>query len=219
MPNAEQVIEQLRNERRRFRRVDVRKPGKLFLPKTAQELGCMVDDISPGGAEIHCDFILNKGERIVLYVDDIGRFEGNIARIDGAEAGIAFSSTPMKRERTAELLTMFLNREEVDTSHLRRHERVTVAGRIGVTRAGGDVLDCKVHDVSLSGLFLETEARPPIGEFVLVGPLAAHIVRHTPSGFGVEFLAVTFPNITSVAKRMSLKIVGHADVAPATGLR
>lgn len=219
MSNAEQVIEQLRGERRHFRRVPIDKPGKLFLPKTAQELGCMVDDISPGGAEIKCDFALKRGERVVLYVDDVGRFEGSIARTEGVVCGICFSSTALKRERTAELLTIYLNRNVVDTSNLRRHERVTVSGTIGITRAGGAVVACEVRDVSLSGLSLVTDSRLPLGEFVLVGHLAAHVVRHTAEGFGVEFLAVTFPNITTVAQKLGLEITGHSDVAQAGSLR
>src|ERR1700759_1809529 len=89
-------------EKRRFRRVTLDLPGRLFFPADEREERCTVIDLSPGGAAIKSAIEPEIGASVVLYVDGFGRFEGNIKRRDGGGFGIAFICTPAKRERTAE---------------------------------------------------------------------------------------------------------------------
>ena len=172
MKKPEDVIAKARSDRRKFRRVRIDLPGKLFLPTTAQEFPCTVVNVSPGGAMLHSDSPLQWGDKVVLYIDGIGRFEGVVARVDGFGIGIDFTSTALKRERTAEQLTVFINRSLVDEKTLRRHERVQVQGYCRLVRNTGQITPCEVMDVSVSGMSVKTDIRPPIGEFVLIGNLA-----------------------------------------------
>src|SRR5205085_9399354 len=80
-------------ERRRFRRVRVDLPGRLFIPADSREARCTVVDLSPGGAAVTCDTVLEAGTNLVLYVDGFGRFEGNVVRRDGFGFGMAFVCT------------------------------------------------------------------------------------------------------------------------------
>src|SRR6202012_4203038 len=105
-------------ERRRFRRVRLDLPGRLFMPQDGVEARCSVLDLSPGGAAIDCEPAPPHGPPVVLYVDGFGRFEGKVARRDGHGFGVAFICTPAKRERTAEQLTLFLNKLLVDETVL-----------------------------------------------------------------------------------------------------
>lgn len=204
MTSKDEIVARLRSDRRRFRRVSVDKPGKLYLPKTTQELACFVINMSPGGALLQCDYELKASEQVVLYVDGIGRYEGMIVRVDEEGEGVRFTSTPLKRERTAEQLTVYLNRDLIDENTLRRHERITVTGSVSVTRPGGKILVCEGMDLSLSGISLRTEEKPPVGEFVLIGPLAARVARHHADGIGLEFLGITFTSPEAVQRKLSL---------------
>ena len=102
---------------------------------------------------------------MVLYVDGFGRFEGTVARRDGHGFGVHFVCTPAKRERTAEQLTLFLNKALVDESVLRRHERTHQKGFAKFTRADGQIVNCEVMDISVGGVSLKTDVRPLIGEY------------------------------------------------------
>lgn len=175
-------------DRRRFRRVPLDLPGRLFIPADSHEARCTIVDMSPGGAAVACETVPEAGTPVVLYVDNFGRFEGLVARRDGYGFGIAFTCTPSKRERTAEQLTLFINKTLVDQSVLRRHERSSQKGFAKFTRADGQVVHCEVMDISVGGVSLKTDIRPPIGEFVLIAQIAGRIARHHGDGIGIEFV-------------------------------
>ncbi len=186
--DAEPVVAKAGAERRRFRRVRVDLPGRLFVPSDAREARCTISDLSPGGAAIVCEMIPEAGTPVILYVDGFGRFEGNVVRRDGYGFGIAFICTPSKRERTAEQLILFLNKALVDESVMRRHERSNQKGFARYTRADGQIVHCEVMDISVGGVSLRTDVKPPIGEFVLIAQIAGRVARHHADGIGIEFV-------------------------------
>ena len=185
------VIRKARAERRRFRRVRVDLPGKLFVPGSGQEGACKVLDLSPGGAQVQCDLALELETQIVLYIEGFGRFEGTVVRLGDSGFGVRFICTSLKRERTAEQLTLFMNRSLVNEADLRRDDRTPTKGLTRFTRGDGQLVPCEVLDLSLSGISVKTDIRPPIGEFVLIGQLAGRIARHHAEGIGIEFVGGT----------------------------
>jgi hypothetical protein len=188
MKDADPATAKAGAERRRFRRVRVDLPGRLFIPADSREARCTVVDLSPGGAAISCETALEAGTVLVLYVDGFGRFEGNVVRCEGCGFGMAFVCTPSKRERTAEQLILFLNKSLVDESVLRRHERSSQKGFAKFTRADGQIVQCEIMDMSVSGVSLRTDVKPPIGEFVLIAQIAGRVARHHTDGVGIEFV-------------------------------
>ena len=184
------VLEKARAERRRFRRVRVDLDGRVFVPSDSREAVCKVVDMSPGGASVECEVVPATGTPIILYVDGLGRFEGAVARTSASGFGVRFSSTQLKRERTAEQLTLLLNKGLVDDDTLRRHERTSSNALTRFTRSDGSTVKCEVQDFSTSGISLKTQVKPAVGEFVLIGQLAGRIVRHHSDGVGIEFVGL-----------------------------
>ena len=177
-----------RTERRRFKRVRVELAGRLFTPADGKEARCQIRDLSPGGAAIGCELMPVPGTQVVLYVDGFGRFEGQVMRLDDGTFGVHFACTALKRERTAEQLTLFLNKDLVDESSLRRHERTSHKGFAKFTRADGQIVPCEVMDISVGGVSLKTDVKPIIGEFVLIAQMAGRVARHHEYGIGIEFV-------------------------------
>jgi hypothetical protein len=188
MTESEPALIQARAERRRFRRVRVDLPGRLFTPADGKEAHCQILDLSPGGAAIACEMLPEPGTQVILYVDGFGRFEGQVMRMDDSSFGVHFSCTALKRERTAEQLTLFLNKDMVDETVMRRHERTSQKGFAKFTRADGQIVHCEVMDISASGVSLKTDMRPPIGEFILIAQMAGRVARHHEQGIGIEFV-------------------------------
>lgn len=193
MKDVEPVIAKVRAERRRFKRVPVDLPGRLFVPSEQHEARCTVVNLSPGGAAIECELHPASDVQVVLYIDGFGRFEGTVIRREGGDFGVRFNCTPLKRERIAEQLMLFLNKTIVDSTVIRRHERAPTKGFTRFTRADGQLVKCEVLDLSTGGVSVKTDLRPPIGEYVLIGQMAGRIARHHETGIGIEFVGAPAP--------------------------
>jgi len=58
-----------------------------------------------------------------------------------------------------------------------------------VTLADGSVYPCLIIDVSLSGIAVSSEVRPPlIGTPLAIGACVGRVIRHMPNGFAVKFV-------------------------------
>lgn len=200
------VIAKALAERRRFRRVPVNLPGRLFIPATSMEAQCKVVDLSPGGASIQCDTAPDIDTHIVLYIDGFGRFEGSVARRDASGFGLRFNATALKREKTAEQLTLFLNKALLDDTIVRAHDRTPTKGVAQFTRADGTVVKCEVIDLSPTGVSVKTALRPQVGEFVLIGQLAGRVARHHADGIGIQFVGLTHDKPTADQLHASLTL-------------
>ena len=149
--DAEPIVAKAKAERRRFRRVRVDLPGG-FSPRRRQGSPLHRLNLSPGGAAIDCDVIAGNrhaGGAVCGRLRPLRR-HGGAARRPWLRR--AFVCTPAKRERTAEQLTLFLNKALVDETVLRRHERTHQKGFAKFTRADGQIVNCEVMDISVGGV-------------------------------------------------------------------
>ena len=162
--------------------------GRLFIPADEREAPCQITDLSPDGAKVRCEIIPEAGTAIVLYIDGLSRFEGTVARHADDAFSVQFVCSAAKRERTAEQISLFLDKGFDGGSILRRHERSNKKGSVKFTRAGGQIVQCEVMDISVSGVSLKTDIRPPIGEFVLIADIAGRVLRYHEQGIGIEFV-------------------------------
>jgi PilZ domain len=183
------VVERAKAERRHFLRVRLELAGRFFLPSDNREAECKIVDLSPGGAQITSETVPGEDAQIILYVDGFGRLEGNVTRPSEGSFGVNFHCSAAKRDKIAEQLTLYMNRDVVDEASMRRHDRAPTKGLARFTRANGEILSCEVLDLSLSGVSLKTDARPPMGEIVLIGQSAGRVVRHHENGIAIEFVS------------------------------
>lgn len=186
--DREKVVARAKAERRQYLRVRVDLTGRLFIPSDSREARCKVVDLSPGGAQVVSEFVPPVDTQVILYIDGFGRFEGVVARPLEGSFGVRFQCSALKREKIAEQLTVYLNRDLVDESVVRRHDRAPTKGLARFTRANGEIVNCEVLDLSLSGVSLKTDARPPLGEVVLIGQTAGRVARHHDNGIAIEFV-------------------------------
>lgn len=177
-------------ERRRFQRVKVTLYGRYML-QDHSEHPCRVIDMSPGGVALLAERTGNPGERVVAYLDHVGRIEGRIARLFDGGFAMTINASERKRDKLASQLTWLANRHELNLSEDRRHERITPGNQAATIHIPGEGrYPCRIVDLSLSGAAVETEVRPEVGSQVLLGPLRSMVVRHFDGGIAVEFAVV-----------------------------
>jgi hypothetical protein len=187
VPEPKTALRSLTDERRRFQRVRVDLLGRYMLPDR-REFPCQVVDMSPGGMALIAPVAGQPGERVIAYVDHLGRLEGHIARILQNGFAMTISATPRKRDKLAAQLTWLANRNILGLPEDRRHGRT--APRNPITRLilpNGLNVSVRIIDVSQSGAGIATDQRPPIGSLVTLGKVQARVVRHLEDGFAVEF--------------------------------
>jgi hypothetical protein len=175
-------------DRRRHRRVLWQVPVR-GLTGSGEEFTCNTIDVCAGGIRINLARPLEKGENLVLYVEDIGRVEGVIVRVLN-EVGYAveFRVPQRKREKIADALTWLVNKDKLGLTDERIDERRSATGQVIAIHGKEISIACAVADVSLFGVALKTAGpRPMIGDRVQIGERAGTCVRYIDGGFAVDF--------------------------------
>jgi PilZ domain len=184
----------LRDERRRFQRVRVNLLGRYMLADR-REFPCQVIDMSPGGMAVIAPVNGRAGERVIAYIDHIGRVEGTLIRQFGNGFAMTIAATPRKRDKLAAQLTWLAKRHELGLPEDRRHGRIVPRNPVTqLVLPNGTAMTCRLIDMSLSGAAVVTEERPPIGALVQLGKVQGRTVRHLEQGFAVEFTRLQHPD-------------------------
>jgi hypothetical protein len=177
-----------RPDRRRHQRVRVNLLGRFML-EDRREYPCQTIDMSPGSAALITPVTGKMGERVVAYIDHLGRLEGEIARLFDGGFAITLSHTWHKKDKLASTLTWLANRHTLNLPEDRRHERIVPKiASAWITMPDGRKSPCRIIDLSQSGAAVATEVKPPLGARILLGSIRSNVVRHFEEGIAVEFL-------------------------------
>ena len=180
-------------ERRTFQRVSVKIYGRYML-EDRTEHPCQVMDMSPGNVALRCLEIGEAGEKVIAYLDHIGRVEGVITRRLDDGFAMTVIASERKKDKLAAQLTWLANKHELDLPEDRRHERVTPRNPVSVLQlVDGRQYRCRIIDLSLSGAAVETDVRPAIGVQVILGAMRGQVVRHFDEGIAIEFAVIQRP--------------------------
>ncbi len=174
-------------ERRRFRRLPLVIGGRL-LDAGGREHDCRTADISPGDVRIVSAAPPEVGQRVVIYLEGLGRVSGKVARqCDAGEVAVIFDFSAHKREKLAEQLTLAINRDLGVTDDA---APIISEGAqlVGLRFETGEAYDGEVVDFSLAGVTIRTKRAPPlIGVWVRVGTIYGRVARLTEGGFAIDF--------------------------------
>ena len=181
-------------ERRRHQRVRVNLQGRYMLADRS-EFPCQVVNISPGGIALIAPVSGAVGDRVIAYVDHLGRLEGKIARQLQNGFAMTIAATPRKRDMLAAQLTWLANRSILNLPEDRRHGRfVPKITDARLILPNGTNVGVRLLDLSLSGAGIGTPARPEIGSHVTIGKIPGLVVRHLEQGFAIEFQRMQHPD-------------------------
>jgi hypothetical protein len=194
MPLAKLRILPHAQERRRHQRVSVNLLGRYML-SDRREYPCQVINMSPGGMALIAPVSGHVGERIIAYIDHLGRLEGTITRTIENGFAMTIAATARKRDKLAAQLTWLANRNILKLPEDRRHGRITPRNPAArLVMPNGVNLGVRIIDISLSGAGVATPQRPEIGSLVTLGRIPGRVVRHLDDGFAIEFTRLQHPD-------------------------
>ena len=182
-------------ERRAFERVRVKLHGRFMLEDRSEHV-CHVYDMSPGNILLLAGRIGEPGERVIAYLDHVGRIEGVVTRTFEDGFAMTVIASERKREKLSAQLTWLANREDLGLPEDRRHERVAPRNPFSAMHMeDGRSYECRIIDLSLSGAGIEIDVRPAIGTQVTLGTMRGTVVRHFEEGIAIEFATLQEPDV------------------------
>ena len=185
-PTSDDPIEELSpSERRRHARVDYVAKARILRADGVEE-PCLVVNISAGGALLKAKSPPEDGEHVVLYIDNVGRFEASVIRTGKHTFAVDYRARRSKSRRTADALIIAVN-ERGRRIDRRGAPRIRQEKPATVTFENGDTATCSILDISLTGASIEIDPKPPLGTPLVVGKMAAKVVRRHETGVGVVF--------------------------------
>lgn len=184
---ATHKLQEAQKDRRRHHRVRVHLLGRFMLPNR-QEYPCQVIDMSPGGVSLEAPTSGQVNDRIVAYLDHIGRIEGSLTRLFQGGFAMSIHAGQRKREKLANQLTWLANRSALGMPEDRRFERLEPENNFTqVTLGDGRTFPCRILDMSRSGAAVRATTVPDVGTPVILGGTRGLVVRAFQDGFAIEF--------------------------------
>src|SRR5262249_10732180 len=162
-----------------------------------REFPCQVVNMSPGGMALIAPEIGGEDERVVAYIDHVGRLEGKIARVFQNGFAMTIAATARKRDKLAAQLTWLANRQILNLPEDRRHGRIIPRNPMArLIMPNGVNLTCRVIDMSQSGaaIAMAPDQRAEVGALVTIGKTPGRVVRHLEDGFAIEFTRLQHPD-------------------------
>ncbi|MEO0696607.1 MAG: PilZ domain-containing protein [Pseudomonadota bacterium] len=220
-PDNQDQEEPSGDERRRHARVSMNSKARV-LHQNGEEAPAILVNISAGGALLKAKVPPAKDERVVLYIDNIGRFEGKVIRSGQHLFAVDYRGRKAKTKRTADALTIALNQapKGADRRHAPRirQDKATI-----VTLESGETQPCSIIDISLTGASIEIDPKPELGTPLTVGKMKAKVVRRHDKGVGVVFTGPAqkmddvIAEAQGKAKTDPTADFGGANIAPSFG--
>ena len=122
-----------------------------------------------------------------------------VSRVDDAGFAVRLTLSALRRDKLEERLN---NERKPTGPEGRRHERETTAAVTRILRGDGHEIPCRVIDLSLGGVSVETAEWPALGEQVMVGKMRGRVVRHHEAGIAIEFTDIP-PSRGSLSERLT----------------
>jgi len=172
-------------DRRRHLRTEIPLKAR-FMIKPGEEFPCLVSNISAGGALLRAKNPPEAGQSIVVYIDDVGRFEAKVIRAGKHTFAVDYRGRRAKSKRTADSLTQALNGSGRRLDR-RNAPRIKSDSDATVVMENGDTIACSIRDISLTGASIDLDPQPPLGAQLKLGKMMAKVVRRHDTGVGVVF--------------------------------
>lgn len=177
-----------RQDRRRYPRHALSLGGRYLL-ESHREFACRTIEVSADAISFAAPVIGQAGERVIAYIDELGRLEGDL--IAPTERGFAMQieATAKGRERLAVTLAWLRDRDAALRDERRRGGRIVPRNPFSLLALpDGSQRRCRILDLSATGAALAVDAPVPPGTPVRLRTTEAQVIRRFAGGLALEFL-------------------------------
>lgn len=163
--------------------------GRYMRPDQ-QEYACQMVAIDTNQVTVITRGEADFGESLVLYLDEVGRLQGQVAHRSSAGFTLALSLSPAQAERLEKRLDWLKNRDDDDAGdEQRRHARYQPSEAASqLNLPDGRTYPCEIIDISVSGAAVRVDVIPAVGTVVTLGKMRGRVTRIHAEGIGIEFV-------------------------------
>jgi len=157
------------------------------------EFPCKTRDISGIGVTVISSVKPNLEEKVIAYIDEVGRVEGIVTQILSEGFYLHFKHSDTRRDKIAETLNWIINRQLEGRREDRQHPRyIPKDSKSRFTAPDGETYPCEVLDMSISGASVAVKLfpKPILGAEVYLGKMRGRIVRQHNRGVAIQFADV-----------------------------
>jgi len=173
--------------RRMYPRHDMSLKGRCMFENMSEHV-CQSINISATGLAVTCSYPARAGNRVVIYLDRIGRLEGTIIRATSGAFAVTLTNTVRKRLKLAKQIEHLASLPAEQRVEHRMNDRFVPSDRTATVTHGKDMRDALIIDVSRTGIALKTTLFAGIGDTVVVGKrLFGRVARQFPGGLAIAF--------------------------------
>ena len=164
--------------------------GRCMLPNQL-EIPCQAIELSPDAAMLISAHSPSIGDRAIIYLDNVGRIEGNITGHFAGGFTVDIECTPRKRDKLATQIRELEPPQNFGHHDQRAHQRIAPKNTNSELKlSDGRAYPIKIIDISLSGAAIRIDVRPAIGSRVWLAGMEGTVVRHFQEGIGMQFATV-----------------------------
>lgn len=154
-----------------------------------EEFMCSLEAIELPDIRLVSDGDFEEGTRIVVYLEALGRLEGDIKEKTDSGFVLNVDLSKPRLVKINDKLKALQKREDDDGDEIRRHNRFEPANQTShLTLSDGRTYPCEVVDISISGAAINVEVIPSIGTYVMLGKMRGRVTRILNDGIAIEFV-------------------------------
>ncbi|MGI9481194.1 MAG: PilZ domain-containing protein [Hyphomicrobiales bacterium] len=172
----------------------VSKPSSLnlsgrYMNPDHEEFMCSLEAIELPDIRLVSDGDFEEGARIVVYLEALGRLEGDIKEKTDSGFVLNVDLSKPRLVKINDKLRALQSRDDDDGDEIRRHNRFEPANQTShLTLSDGRTYPCEVVDISISGAAINVEVIPSIGTYVMLGKMRGRVTRILNEGIAIEFV-------------------------------
>ncbi|MGL1922253.1 MAG: PilZ domain-containing protein [Hyphomicrobiales bacterium] len=153
------------------------------------EFDCVAYIMSAGEVSIQTSMPVEQGERIVAYLETVGRVAGQVTSITQHGFAMSIVAPSKHRDKLADKLTWLHNLNKSGIADDRIFQRHTpVHDKCEISVVTGEKYHCRLIDMSVGGMAVNVDLKAPVGSLVKFEDASAVVVRNFQGGIALEFV-------------------------------
>jgi hypothetical protein len=203
-------------ERRASPRWPLKLPATVTVPCENLNAPCTVIDLSTAGAGLLYGSTSPRQEMVgCLRIHCLGGFDGITTRTGSLQCGFRFVAGEAERMGLKAKLAALISKGPGD------YKRVVASRSSGDTMfslpcSDGSSEPCRVLNISLHAVYLETNRRPPLGQVICLGSVSGRVSAHAGQGVVLTYVDQDDPHLSADPKLFAERVKQSKFFSPRT---